>query len=314
MTWQAFEQLAAQIYSELDPRATVTHNDRIRGIESGLDRQIDVSIRFRIAAHDVLSIVQAKDYGQPADINDVGEFATVIEDVRANKGILICRGGFTDGAKKLAANRGIDLCNIHDAQSRDWSLEVKLPILWIDLLPKIQVLMEARFDAGDSISANPEEWVISTDHGRTSVHAISTFVQSWNEGRIPRDTGKVHRLSDPNLLDPEILVSDSAGVTGWRPISDFAIVYTVSSRAWLGSFTPEECRGILKYSDDTFTVSYLPIGEIPMERDERWREIEDLNHLAVTAQSTLITTEGWQIDPASAQYADVFFHKLDLDE
>ncbi|OQX52969.1 MAG: hypothetical protein B5M48_04335 [Candidatus Omnitrophica bacterium 4484_213] len=42
-------------------------------------------------------IVQARNYKNPADIDDVGELATVIKDARASKGVLICNAGFTRG-------------------------------------------------------------------------------------------------------------------------------------------------------------------------------------------------------------------------
>src|SRR6185436_16731380 len=120
MSWREFEKLTAKIYQELEPYAVVTHNDHILGIESNTSRQIDVSIRYSIDNQDLLTIIQAKNYGQPADINVVGEFASVIRDVRANKGILVCKSGFTSKAKSYAQNLGIEVCNIHDATSRNW--------------------------------------------------------------------------------------------------------------------------------------------------------------------------------------------------
>src|SRR5262245_3629558 len=120
-TWRDFERLAARIYTELVPKgAQVLHNDHIRGHLSGIDRQIDVSIRVEMAGHVFLTVVQAKDFSAAADVNTVGEFATVVEDVRANKGVLICRSGFTEAAQSLARSKGIDLCNIHDAESQKW--------------------------------------------------------------------------------------------------------------------------------------------------------------------------------------------------
>src|SRR5262245_36053429 len=102
MTWRKFEKLAEQIYKELEPNAKVTHNDKIMGQDSKRLRQIDVSIRHNIAGHDLLTVIQAKNYTRRADVNVVGAFATVIKDLRANKGILICKSGFTPAAISLA--------------------------------------------------------------------------------------------------------------------------------------------------------------------------------------------------------------------
>ena len=108
--WAEYEKVVERIYLELQPKAKITRNDKIRG------RQIDVSIRTNVASHDILVIVQAKDYSKPAGIKDVDQFESVIKEVRAQKGILICNAGFTKPAKKKARNICIDLCSIHDAQ------------------------------------------------------------------------------------------------------------------------------------------------------------------------------------------------------
>jgi hypothetical protein len=36
--WLDYQQLAASIYSELEPNAVVRHNDKIRGLTSGIER------------------------------------------------------------------------------------------------------------------------------------------------------------------------------------------------------------------------------------------------------------------------------------
>lgn len=315
MSWKDFEKLIAQIYSELSPQAKVTHNDKIRGVDSKTDRQIDVSIRFNIAGHSILTVIQAKDYRKTtADINDVGEFASVIKDIRANKGILICRSGFTQGAMDLAKNLGIDLCNIHDAKSRDWSLEITLPILWIDLLPIVQFQIAVNFKEGDSISKNPDHWTISTDKGETRLTLIDSFIKAWNQGAIPRDVGVLHNLVDPNLIDPEILIEDINGEIDWRSVFDLAVTYKVSQQSWLGSLSPEECRGVFNYTNETFTVSYLDLGVIPTERDESWVKVDDPNQLAVSVSSHLITTERSQVDRESSHIGEPSLKKIDPDE
>ena len=62
-TWLDYQKLAAAIYAELEPNAIVTHDDKILGRDTGIERQIDVSIRSSIAGHDILDIVQAQGLG-----------------------------------------------------------------------------------------------------------------------------------------------------------------------------------------------------------------------------------------------------------
>lgn len=47
--WQSYEELIYQIYKELEPAADVRMNDKILGLESQKERQIDISIRSNVA-------------------------------------------------------------------------------------------------------------------------------------------------------------------------------------------------------------------------------------------------------------------------
>lgn len=304
--WREFERLAARIYAEVEPHARVTHNDKILGQDSGIERQIDVSIRARLDGHELLIVVEARNYTRPADINDVGGFASVVKDVRASKGVLICNAGFTRGAVSYARNLGIDLCSLHDAQSRNWSLDIKLPLLWIDLLPKVTIACECYLEAGDSISSDPREWVFSADEGRTRLLIFETFERRWNAGELDRTCGEMHTI-----------VPEQTGITlrvdngSWRPVTSVILQYIVERKAWLGYFSPSECRGILDRIEDAFTVSYLDIGDIPMARDESWTPIQDPDKLVVTTKGTLVTTEGWQISTDGVTFYDVDLRRVE---
>ena len=69
-------------------------------------------------------------------MNAIGEFVAVVEDVGASRGVMVCRSAFAKDAKTDARNKGIALYNLHDAESRDWRLELTIPLLWIDLHPR----------------------------------------------------------------------------------------------------------------------------------------------------------------------------------
>ena len=128
--WEEFEKLAEKIFKELHNSAVIKHNDKIFGRQTQKHRQIDVSIRWNSNGSDYLTIVQTKDYKSPADINEVGEFLSVVNDVCASSGILVCNSGFTKDANTYARNVGISLLNLHDALSAKWSRKLTIPILW----------------------------------------------------------------------------------------------------------------------------------------------------------------------------------------
>jgi hypothetical protein len=295
--WQEYEKLAARIYSELEPHAHVSHNDRIKGADTGRKRQVDVSIRATVAGIDLLIVVQAKNYARPANINAIDAFASVVRDVRAAKGILICNAGFTKPAKDYARNIGIDLCSLHDAQSRNWSLDIKLPLLWIDLLPSVNLEFQCFLEAGDSIPYDPRQWVLSADGGKTRLLPLQTFERKWNARELDRRCGMIHNLVSEQK-DIKVLVDKGV----WRPVESLILRYVVHRRAWLGYFRPSECRGILNRIKDEFTVSYFNIGDIPMVRDESWVPVEDPEKLVITTKGTLVTTERWEISVNDAEF------------
>lgn len=123
-----YEIFIEKLYKQLEPDATIVQDDYIYGYTSKTKRQIDVSIRNKFLGKDYLTIVQAKDYKKPADVNDVGAFLSVIEDVRANKGIMVCSKGFTKAAVESGRSKGVDLLTLHGAQNANWSTLLKVRV------------------------------------------------------------------------------------------------------------------------------------------------------------------------------------------
>lgn len=298
--WKEYEKLATKIYTELQPNASVIHDDKIIGKDSGIERQIDTSIRAKVAGHNLLIIVQARSSNQKADINDVDGFANVVKDVRASKGVLISNAGFTKGASDLARNLGVDLCSLHDAHSRDWSIEIKLPLLWIELIPYITVQLQVFLQKGDTIPKDPKHMVLSTDKGKTRQLPLNTFIAMWNEGKLG------HRLNIPYTIRSEQKgIELLTGKRIWRPIDSFSLIYEVKRKgAWLGYFSPSDCRGILNRLKDELTISYLNIGDIPMKRDESWKSVDDPEKVVVATKGIFATTQLVKVSLDGITYSD----------
>jgi hypothetical protein len=84
----------------------------------------------------------------------------------------------------------------------------------------------------------------------------------------------------------------------------------------LGQFRPDQCRGLIDYLDGrAFVASYLPISEIPAERDESWKAIDDSSEVALSIRGTVVTTARMQIlDEASGETHDMSFELITPDE
>ena len=116
-----------------------------------------------------------------------------MRDIIAHRGIIICNKGFTNGAKKLAAKRGIDLCRIHDAESKNWKLELKLPVIVEKINPIISPSGEVYLEAGVPIKLANVSFINDI---------IQKFSEEWNSGKISFDKDQQnysHGISNPTL-------------------------------------------------------------------------------------------------------------------
>ncbi|MCB9451000.1 MAG: restriction endonuclease [Anaerolineaceae bacterium] len=290
--WREFEQLAERIMAELQPHAQVKWNDFIYGYDTEKDRQIDVSIRASYEGKEVLTIVQARNRNTPADINSVGEFASVVKDVRAQKGILVCRSGFTEAAKTYARNIGIELLNLHDAESRDWNLDIRLPILWIEEAPEGSILVDFQVDKKINIPFSHERTpILSLDqNGKQLIDLWQTLKNLWDSKKLDRTPGRLHTHNFQTQLYMMGMGLDKSQTEQWFPINNLRINYIVQRQVYLGFLNPAECRGIWSYLNNSFSVSYLPLGEIPKKPDTEWLKIENPGVLSVTANATIVVT------------------------
>lgn len=286
--WLDFEKMISQIYQTISPEALVKHDDSIHGIDSDIDRQIDVSIRFKKAGCDFLIIVQAKNYKTAADINVVGEFATVIKDVRASKGVLICNVGFTQGAQKLATSLGIDLCTAHDAESKDWRTTLTIPIVWQNIIPHVNFNFKAFFEAEDSFSANPKEWILSTDDGETKLDVINKFVLLWNLREIPYEIDKTHTFTIPNSENIKILVDNGE----WRKIDEINCIYVVERQLYRKDVSTEEFTGLRNYLNGNLEILKLGVKIPTLDPKHGWVKLEQCLEELLSKEALVITVKG----------------------
>ena len=128
--WKRFERLIHQVHEQYGiAGAKVTLDDKIKGLDSKTTRQIDISIRTSVGPYAILIAIECKDHAQPLDVVDVGAFATLRQDVRAHKGVLVTTGGFTQAAIELARSLGIETRTYLDTESVDWGNEVTVPVV-----------------------------------------------------------------------------------------------------------------------------------------------------------------------------------------
>lgn len=263
---QEFEQLVHRIYQELEPFADVRWNDHILGRDSGINRQIDISIRSKVAGHEILIIVQAKDQKRPADINILGEFETVIRDVGAQKGILICNPGFTTSAKTFAQNKKIDICSAHDASRIDWQTKIQVPVI----KKSITVHLTIRHSM-IPLGTTTMEGVNLPDISDT----FNIFLSAWERGKISTENGE-HKLD----LNRDLITKLNKDVMGLQSY----IAYKVDTRYHFKFFQPVDYRGVKDFLTENFKPSFMKFSEkLPFLNDGTWKFIPDIKDVAVDA-------------------------------
>jgi hypothetical protein len=105
--WLAYELgVADLIRHKIGPAASVEHDVRIRG-QTGKSRQIDIAVRGSLfGLGDALVVVECKHRGRPVDVAGIDAFLGLVEDVRADFGLLITASGVTAaGQARADANR-----------------------------------------------------------------------------------------------------------------------------------------------------------------------------------------------------------------
>jgi len=107
--WEEYENLVCDAFRHENPDITIERNVRVRGHLSDQLRQIDIALKGKFAGHDVFVVVDCKMYSRRLDVNNVGTFATMLDDVNADIGILVTQMGYTEAAINLARRSRIKL-------------------------------------------------------------------------------------------------------------------------------------------------------------------------------------------------------------
>ncbi len=123
MNWKDYEKEIYDQFQEMYPTAEITYDAKVLGRYSKIDRQVDILIEDYAAGECITIMVDAKFFGKNIDVKEVESFIGMMQDVGADKGLLITQQGYS----KAAINRA------HNDPSR-----IELDILNFDELKNFQ--------------------------------------------------------------------------------------------------------------------------------------------------------------------------------
>ena len=122
-----YERLAALVLKALEEKDTVIHDIRLKGDNPDVKHQIDVTIEQNNRSKRRL-LIECKDFdtsGNKVGIGIVRDFRSVLEDTRADEGIILTCNGFTSQARKYAKSKGIKLCVLRIFEGSDMKNRIK---------------------------------------------------------------------------------------------------------------------------------------------------------------------------------------------
>jgi Restriction endonuclease len=254
--------------------ARVAKNDRIRGYESGLEREIDVSVRLQIGDVELLYIVQCKDWASRADIKVLGEFSAVMQDVRAAKGFLLCTAGFAKTNHRYALAKGIELLTIEDIQSDRWKAEVQIPLIYTRKINNFVAVLDIIINEALVEKNRDRELLVqlktstplTTDGGRTTI----AFEQHINDG-LRRLLSSEHPEGTRMDLNPsglQIMVADV-----WVPCKIAVELLQITRLNYLKYLTPTEYSHIRDHVRETILPLHVLLANVGLQLDDTFIEL-----------------------------------------
>jgi hypothetical protein len=234
-----YEQFVYEKLQRFFPDAVVRLNDKIPGRESKFDREIDVSVRMSVDDIQLLYIVQCKDWASRVDINTLGAFSAVIQDVGAAKGFLLCTSGFYETNYQYALARGIELVTIEDIDSDKWTLEIQIPFVYVRKINNF--LVELTFAVNEALVelSRGRELTLDfrevrvRDGGTMSPMALEQYIlQRWKQPDVDAKEAVGIDLMHPSL---EICL-----VGAWVGCSRLSVALSTTKIHYLKYVTPTE--------------------------------------------------------------------------
>lgn len=115
-----YERLAAMVFKALEERNVVIHDLKLSGADPEVKHQIDVTVE--IGGVKRTRLIECKDFDIAHDKVGLGiirDFRSVLEDTKADEGIVITCIGFTEDARKYAKSKGIKLAVLRVIETVD---------------------------------------------------------------------------------------------------------------------------------------------------------------------------------------------------
>jgi hypothetical protein len=294
--FRELEQLVARIQQQLAPKARVIHNTKLRGRQTQSMRQIDVLVTDKVAQFDINIVIECKDYKRPVDVKGVEEFAGLLNDVGAQKGVLVCPKGFTDTAKIRAEGFQIDLYSPFDTDPHKWQVRPTIPALCdfrtaaiafgVMMSAPLPMRMLPNFFNND---------VFSKRTGEKLGTIAGCAVERWNSGGFPTDAGTHDNLA---IFDEEVTADNGYGMQA--PMHLYVGLH-VTRELYFGQQPITKISGFKDEIKGGVIANAFQFGMLdPDEVEKSWKKIENEAEAPTRPVISMTGLVGW-IEPQSEE-------------
>lgn len=134
-----FEQLCYDLFIESTISEEKTEVLGPRCFLDGHDgkREFDIVLKTQIAGLTLLTVIECRDFKKKIDVTHLDGFISKMQDVNANKGVIISRKGFSKKALNKGRRLGLDLRLAHDIRTDVAdiiALGFSVPIIVVEIL------------------------------------------------------------------------------------------------------------------------------------------------------------------------------------
>ncbi|AUW42077.1 restriction endonuclease [Rhizobium leguminosarum] len=288
--FKGLEQLVAKIQKLLAPQSEVSHNVMLDGYSSKRKRQIDVLVRDRIGQYEFLIVIDCKDYKSPVDVKGVEEFNGLVQDVRAQRGVLVCPRSFTKAAKARAQDLQIDLYSPVDTDIHKWTARVTMPA--------ICDYRSAAMSFGISCSSLYPLMIADGFFDKAEIHdpqgtplgtPLEVAARKWGKGQFPTEVGDHEEVP---IFDTDVTLMDNG--YGLRVPVNLFVGLHVTSELYFGQYP------ILKFSgfkdeigggiiSNAFTIGMLD----PNHVERQWKKLDSFAQAPISPALVMTGLVSW---------------------
>ncbi|MHB1115388.1 restriction endonuclease [Sideroxydans sp.] len=268
--WLLLEELVASIQRQLAPAAIVEHNVHIRGRITDVDRQVDVLVTQMIGQYKMTIALDCKDTKRPIDTKGVEEFAGLVADIGANKGVLVCPSGFTKAALRTAKHHQIELYRPVDTGDHKWKIRASIPALCDFRSASLAFGFKFSAPLPFTLKVHPANLSVFNSAGEKLGTPLEKATSLWNSGEFPTEPGIFTECS--LFGKQETLVDNGYGTLA--PIHFFVDLH-VRQTLHFGQLALNKISGFLDAHTGLVVTNSFTTGLLSPEDVERnWRKLE----------------------------------------